>query len=438
MRRTTKVYTAVFRPWYQPYEWFGRDSGLVTEGLRSIGIDSKLVILDTPGMPKDERFLPADRGQFCDPGFWNALEVDAVVLQGGGEAATQPVADAIKASRAKLIYRIDTDGIVDPSVDPWLFFYGKWWSMGNPLRLRYIKWEERAWAKEKASGIASGEKPVSMNTCYGNESLKLALQLAIRPALVPMLCLLKALFPNRYGRGRIARRLAKADAILAESRIATARLQRLLHCSGFPEKVMRVHTLPIPIPSGACPSPIGKRENIVITAGRLYDDQKDAELFVRTIAQFLEMRPDYRAVAIGDGCRYVRGLVHKCGKNVASRVDIHGRMSPNRIRELETKAKVFLCTSRGESMHIASAEAALAGCSIVGPCEIASMQDYASNSSGSLSLTRSVSSMVDALSAEANEWDCGNRCPESIAQFSTKRFSPENHAKQLVQLINEL
>ena len=88
-------------------------------------------------------------------------------------------------------------------------------------------------------------------------------------------------------------------------------------------------------------------------------------------------------------------------------------------------------------MHIASAEAALAGCSIVGPCEIASMQDYASNSSGSLSLTRSVSSMVDALSAEANEWDCGNRCPESIAQFSTKRFSPENHAKQLVQLINE-
>jgi len=438
MRRTKKVYTAVFRPWYQPYEWFGRDSGLVTEGLRSIGIDSKLVVLNTPGMPKDERFLSADRRQFCDPGFWNALEVDAVVLQGGGEAATQPVADAIKASRAKLIYRMDTDGIVDPSIDPWLFFYNKWWTMGNPLRLRYIKWEERAWAKEKVAGIAAGEKPVSMNTSYGNESLKLALQLAIRPALVPTLSLVKTVFPSRYGRERIAQRLAKADAVLAESKIATARLQRLLYSSGFLNKAKRVHTLPIPIPRGAAPSPTGKRENIVITAGRLYDDQKDAKLFVQVLSRFLEMRPDYRAITIGDGYRYVRALVEKYGKNVACRMDIQGRMSANSIRELETKAKVFLCTSRGESMHIASAEAALAGCSIVGPCEIASMQDYASNSSGSLSRSRSVSSIVDALSAEANEWDCGNRCPESIAQFSTKRFSPENHARQLVQLINQL
>ena len=122
-----KVYTAVFRHWHEPYAWFGRDSGLVTEGLRRIGVDSRLVILQSPKMPQDERFLAARREQFLDSGFWKSLALDGVVLQGGADVGIDPVSAAIKESGTKLLLRLDTDGVVAPQVDPYLYCYNLWW-----------------------------------------------------------------------------------------------------------------------------------------------------------------------------------------------------------------------------------------------------------------------------------------------------------------------
>ena len=106
-----RIHTAVFRPWKPHYAWFGRDSGLVTEGLNSIGVESRLVILDTPGMPQDERFFPASREDFCSSDFWRGLRLDAVVLQ-GGEGANEPVSAAIRESGTRLLLRLDSDGVM--------------------------------------------------------------------------------------------------------------------------------------------------------------------------------------------------------------------------------------------------------------------------------------------------------------------------------------
>jgi len=433
-----RIYTAVFRPYTQPYDWFGRDSGLVTEGLRSIGIDSRLVILDTPGMPSDERFLRASREQFCDSGFWNSLGVDAVVLQGGGEAATQPVADAIKASNAKLIYRMDTDGVVDPTVDPWLFFYGKWWTMGNALRPRYIKWEEKAWDHENAIGVATGTRPVSMNCSYTKECLKLALRVALRPAIVPAICFLKFISPKRFGGDRVAARLQKADAILVESKIASARLQRLLCTCGYPQAASRVHTLPIPIPDRNPLRPDGPREDVIISAGRLYDDQKDAKLLVKVLAQFLTVRQDYRATLIGDGHRYVRYLVQKYAGVSSKRIQVLPRIDRDDIHELENRSKIFLCASRGEGFPNAIAEAICNGCSVVGPSVISALSFFDSYPCMTVSRTRSPLALTDALLAEAAEWDVGRRKPNAMSAYYRDILNPESHAQQLMKITSQL
>ena len=430
--RLKKIYTAVFRNWYPSYNWFGRDSGLVTEGLRSIGVDSKLVILDTPGMPQDDRFLPASREQFCDPEYWTRLNVDAVVLQGGGEAATQPVADAIKFGRAKLIYRMDTDGILDPSVDLWLFFYRKWWSMGNPVRLRYIWWEEMGWKRDRVKGMDAGNAPVTLNSALGKEAARYLFRLLLRPIFVPVLTILKLVFSRHIGAANIAKRLAKADFIFVESKIAVARIQRLLQKTGYPCESRRVFCLPIPIPQYPSLPVVENKHNIIITAGRLEDDQKDLKLWVKVVAQFLHSRPEYKAVIIGNGHRYVQHLIKKYAPRESSNFTVIGRSSPEEIRKWEMKSKIFLCTSREESMHIASAEAACAGCSVVGPITIASMQDYASNQSGAVAQSRRAADLLDALFAEASMWESGRRSPLNISSFFNFILAPNHHAQELV------
>jgi glycosyltransferase involved in cell wall biosynthesis len=428
-----RIYTAVYRSWYPSYAWFGRDSGLVTEGLRSIGVDSKLVILDTPEMPQDERFLPATRTQFCDPEFWKRLNIDAVVLQGGGEAATQAVADAIKASRTKLIYRLDTDGVVDPSVDPWLFFYSKWWSLANPVRFRYIFWEERAWQRDLAKGLPAGNRPATLNSSLGKELFRYAMGLLTRPVVAPAITILKLALPTQLGAGKVASRLAKADLMLAESKIAAARIQRLLNKAGMRDLMPRVVNLPIPIPHYTTARDMSQKQNLVITAGRLEDNQKDLKLWINVVARFLIVRPDYRAVVIGNGHRYVQDLLAKYPPGESSQFTVIGRSSPEEIRKWEIKSKIFLCTSRGESMHIASAEASCAGCSIVGPITIASMQDYTSHQSGTVALSRSAADLLDALCAEASMWDNNKRSPINISSFFTSILAPEQHAQALVR-----
>jgi glycosyltransferase involved in cell wall biosynthesis len=430
-----KLYTAVYRNWHPGYSWFGRDSGLVTQGLREIGVDSRLVILKSPDLPNDDRFLPATKSQFCCSKFWCELGLDAVVLQGGGEAATQPVADAIKESGTKLFYRMDTDGVVDPSVDKWLFLYGKWWTYANPYRYRYVKWEELLWAKEHSRGLTNSPKPVSINSNLKKECFALTKKWLSRPFAIFLVFLLKIFLNNKFGSGNIYKRLKKADFILVESKIATARLQRLISYFSDFDSSPKIITLPIPIPSFEKTPPSPARSNTVITAGRLYDNQKDAKLFVKVIAQFLRIRKDYNAIAIGDGFRYVEHLVQKYAHDVSDRIQILGRSSPEQIRAIEEKCKIFICTSRGESMHIASAEAVCAGCSIVGPAEIASIQDYVSFQSGSIAFTRRASDLIDAILSEANEWDAGRRCPSRISEFFSYRFSPLNHSKELFSLI---
>lgn len=387
-----RIYTAVFRSWYPSYAWFGRDSGLVTEGLRSISVDSKLVILDTPGMPQDERFLPATREQFTTPDFWKSLKLDAVVLQGGGDAGIDPVSRAIKMSGAKLLLRLDTDGVVAPQVDPYLYCYNLWWWLAY-----------------------HGKHPALLRT-LGKAGLKMA-------------------FPNQLGPGRILKRLQLGDFLLVESRIAAARLQRMLRRYGSSELTKRVIGLPIPVADVWYYKPEIPKENLIVSAARWYDAQKDARKLITVLACILTHHPEFRAAIIGDGDELVKRLRRRYAPQLTDRISVTGRLPPEEISVYEQRAKIFLCSSRAESMNIASAEALCCGCSVVGPAEIAAMHDYTSVNSGTLAWTRRTLDFADAVQSEITAWSLGRRDPVAISETFRSGLSPTKIATRIHEIV---
>jgi hypothetical protein len=108
-----------------------------------------------------------------------------------------------------------------------------------------------------------------------------------------------------------------------------------------------------------------------------------------------------------------------------------------RIPDYERRAKIFVCSSRAESMHISSAEALCSGCSVVGAAEIASMHEYASMASGTMAWTRRTSDFVDAVGAEIFAWKQGLRNPTNISMNFRKSLDSQNIADSMCRLIEQ-
>ena len=387
-----KILTAVYRPWTSDYTWFGRDSGLVTEGLRSAGVDSRLVILATPGMPEDQRFLQASYEQFLSPSFWKSLGPDAVVLQGGGEAGVAPVAHAIRASGTRVLFRMDSDGIIDPCIDPYLYTYAQWW---------WRVFHREPFARARALATTA----------------------------------LKLIFPQRWGATRLTKRLEQADAILVETLPAQARLQRLMHHSGRADLARRVFHVPIPVPKNRGYNRDTKKDRLLISVARWDDAQKDAPRMVRVMTEVLRQWPDYRALIVGNGEDLLRKEIQTHGKDVAERLTLTGRLAHANVPAFLHQARIFLSTSRGEGFPNSVAESLCCGCSVVGPASIAAMHYFTAHSSGSLAWTRRTADLVDAVCAEINAWEAGFRDPVAISTHFSQCLSPETIASQIVNLV---
>ena len=96
---------------------------------------------------------------------------------------------------------------------------------------------------------------------------------------------------------------------------------------------------------------------------------------------------------------------------------------------------MFLCTSRQESFLIAAGEALCCGCSVVGDARIASMPCFAGMSSGTTSCDSSVDNLRDALTAEINAWQSGQRDPVQISQAWQARLHTDHVAETFLKLL---
>ncbi len=99
-----------------------RDAGLVCQGLRMLGMDSRFVALGEPGMREDVPLITCTPEQMEDAKWWGQWNLEVVLLYSWALPCYEPIARAIKAAGTKVFIILDTDGVVSPHVGPALSF----------------------------------------------------------------------------------------------------------------------------------------------------------------------------------------------------------------------------------------------------------------------------------------------------------------------------
>lgn len=102
------------------------------------------------------------------------------------------------------------------------------------------------------------------------------------------------------------------------------------------------------------------------------------------------------------------------------------------IRNYQESLIMFV-GSRYETLNLAAVEALACGCSLAGPAAIASINYLSSASSGTVVPGRSAAELTDALCAEIDAWEHGERNPAQISQHWRERFEAPNYARKVLK-----
>jgi glycosyltransferase involved in cell wall biosynthesis len=233
----------------------------------------------------------------------------------------------------------------------------------------------------------------------------------------------------------MARSMALMPALAAESPIAAARIERFLRRFGC--TATKVHTLPHPVADDYMQvDGTEERHNRIVSVGRWDAYQKNFPLLLRTLEGFLGSRPDWSADVIGNLPKgwSASGL----GPGLRERIRCYGRLPHREISAHYQRSKIFLMSSRYESYNIAAAEALCCGCSVVGPGDIASVPFFVSKSSGTTACRPSPTHLLDALRAEVEAWNTGQRDPARISSEWRATVGAQAIGKRAFELLESI
>lgn len=389
---TKKWLTATPLKWEGQPAFWEREAGLLCMGFRGVGIESRLVLL---GEPRADPNLPLTLGgmnELTSSKWWRQQGAHAVVLYSWGAPRFEPIARAIKASGARLVLRMDSDGINSPRV---------WFS-------RYL---------------------AAIHSLYRDQGNPVA----------PVAALLKSLLfrfvPASFDRGFL-KHLAHADAIVIESPLARQRLLRYLRQVGQPQTGLKVIAIPPQVSDRFHYDRAIMKKSQIMAVGRWDAHQKDARTLVRTLALVLSNFPDYTASIAGSGESLLRRLLLQESETVRARISVLGRISHEALHQLYQTSQVIFFSSRFEGFPNAAAEALCCGCSVVGPGYLASLSHCASEASGTVASNRTVGHLADALGVEIEAWQQRRRNPEIISATWHPRFAVSSVVPKIIHSLN--
>ena len=114
-------------------DFFCRDSGLICKGLQSLGLECKSIMpLPTHTEDITEDLIRTNPENLARSEWWYNIGASSVVLYSWGHPKYRQIAEAIRASGAKLFINLDSGGIISPRVTPELY---KRAVMGKQIRL---------------------------------------------------------------------------------------------------------------------------------------------------------------------------------------------------------------------------------------------------------------------------------------------------------------
>jgi glycogen synthase len=154
----------------------------------------------------------------------------------------------------------------------------------------------------------------------------------------------------KWYRGVVRKGLAGASMVVAPSRWM---LQSIEESYGKPRKSRVIYNGRTP----ALFDPMARKENYAASAGRLWDEGKQLRLLMEVESPPLPIRVAGAKALAGEGAR---------GKSKdTAGVQFVGELSEDAMRELLSRAAIFIATSKYEPFGLAPLEAALSRCAIV-------------------------------------------------------------------------
>ena len=372
--------------------FFSRDSGLCCRALQSLGCEAK-VVMPEPAWDDEPDVMRVRYDQLSDPAFWREQDAEAVIFYSWAHPRYADLARAIKDAGLKLFVNVDTGGLFSLFVEPRAYIRLLW----------SAEREKRGWLV----GVAS-------------VALRLAWQcVGIHRHLSRL------------------KHLECADAIGVVSPIAAERVQKYVRVFGRNDIAKKITFIPHPINprmkyNGA------KKEKKVIAVGRWYDPVKRPDLLMEIAAELLSQDPSVRFVVVGKDATRIASRIKETFHSAQERVFGFERLEHEQLCEQLHSSQVSLCTSRSESFHIASGEALLCGCSIVGPASplLPPLPYFTSGEVAGRLAEDSVLALVAAIREEFGLWQSGQRDADMISEVWRERIEAQAVVQHIDQLLS--
>lgn len=147
-RAYRKVYTCTPVAFHANDWFFIRDSGLIARTLRSLGMESK-AIMPLPYYEDDlqDEIIRTSYKNLESTEWWQALQLDALVLYSWGAPRYRKIAKAIHQAGIRLIIHMDSSGDFVGDFPPGTSCFRRWWTLGkiklqDILRARHLSYAD--------------------------------------------------------------------------------------------------------------------------------------------------------------------------------------------------------------------------------------------------------------------------------------------------------
>ena len=392
-----KIYTCALMPFVANDAFFTRDSGLLCRSLRTLGVDSKVVMPSGEGNDDEdpEEVIRAAPDEFANPEWWKSLGIDAVVFITWGFKQHTPV---IRAAREA---GIRTCAIIETCGNP--FPYGE---ILGTIRMFWRKGKFIESFPKRLAGTAARSLLAAFNGL--TEQYHRSVQIGI-PHI--------AAFDTPSGMERclkVARRFPRIES----------RSEPIL--------------LGYPIPDSFSPRPRDQRRPNVVAVAR-WDAlrHKRPHVLMKMIDRVLPMHPAVTFEIFGR----LTGALEQWHAALASgfqeRVKLRGIQPSAAISEALGSSQILYCPSAMDGIPLAVIEGLCGGCSVAGleTRDVAGLYWAVHEGDGSFAPDDSVAAHASAVLNELNAWEQGKRDPLKISGKWKHWFSAREVARRTIGLL---
>ncbi len=162
-----------------------------------------------------------------------------------------------------------------------------------------------------------------------------------------------------------------------------------------------------------------QKENLILCSGRWDDEfQKRPELLTATLEALYKQGCDAETHIYGTITEQLTKWHSALPEHISSKIKLKGYLDNWLLVNEYRKAKIVLCPSRFEGVHVTSAEAVCCGCSVVVPLRPGALRVviwYTTRNSGRVAADDTAEGFAKAISDELKAWEQGERNPNAIA-----------------------